>query len=36
MTGTSKPAVCVLGTGLIGGSVLRAAVAGGYEAFGYN
>ncbi|WP_405487812.1 prephenate dehydrogenase [Nocardia sp. NBC_00511] len=36
MTGTPKPAVCVLGTGLIGGSVLRAAAAAGYEAFGYN
>jgi len=28
--------VCVLGTGLIGGSVLRAARAAGYEAFAYN
>ncbi len=28
--------VCVLGLGLIGGSVLRAAVASGREAFGYN
>jgi prephenate dehydrogenase len=28
--------VCVLGLGLIGGSVLRAAVAAGREAFGYN
>lgn len=36
MTGDPKPAVCVLGTGLIGGSVLRAAVAAGYEAWGYN
>ncbi|WP_369640368.1 prephenate dehydrogenase [Nocardia sp. JMUB6875] len=36
MTGSPKPAVCVLGTGLIGGSVLRAAAAAGYEAFGYN
>ncbi|MEV0682236.1 prephenate dehydrogenase [Nocardia sp. NPDC050378] len=31
-----RGAVCVLGTGLIGGSVLRAAVDAGYEAFGYN
>ncbi|MCP9621775.1 prephenate dehydrogenase [Nocardia otitidiscaviarum] len=36
MTGDRKPAVCVLGTGLIGGSVLRAAVAAGYEAWGFN
>lgn len=36
MTGHRKPAVCVLGTGLIGGSVLRAATAAGYEAWGYN
>ena len=28
--------MCVLGLGLIGGSVLRAAVAAGREAFGYN
>jgi len=28
--------VCVLGLGLIGGSLLRAAVAAGREAFGYN
>src|SRR5690625_753868 len=28
--------VCVLGLGLIGGSVLRAAVAAGRPAFGYN
>lgn len=28
--------MCVLGLGLIGGSVLRAAVASGREAFGYN
>ena len=32
---TSTP-VCVLGLGLIGGSVLRAAVAAGRESFGYN
>ncbi|MFE1597127.1 prephenate dehydrogenase [Nocardia sp. NPDC058705] len=31
-----RGAVCVLGTGLIGGSLLRAAVASGYAAFGYN
>ncbi|GAB4582407.1 prephenate dehydrogenase [Nocardia sp. IFM 10818] len=36
MTGDPKAAVCVLGTGLIGGSVLRAAAAAGYEAWGYN
>ncbi|WP_067696252.1 prephenate dehydrogenase [Nocardia jejuensis] len=36
MTGHPKAAVCVLGTGLIGGSVLRAAAAAGYEAWGYN
>lgn len=28
--------MCVLGLGLIGGSVIRAAVAAGREAFGYN
>jgi prephenate dehydrogenase len=28
--------VCILGLGLIGGSLLRAAVAAGREAFGYN
>lgn len=33
---TSKTPVCVLGTGLIGGSVLRAAVAAGYRAWGYD
>lgn len=31
-----KTPVCVLGLGLIGGSVLRAAAAAGREAFGYN
>ncbi|MFC4124163.1 prephenate dehydrogenase [Nocardia rhizosphaerae] len=36
MTFDQRPAVCVLGTGLIGGSLLRAAVAAGYPAFGYN
>lgn len=34
-TVTRRP-VCVLGLGLIGGSVLRAAVAAGEEGFGYN
>ncbi len=29
-------AICVLGIGLIGGSVLRAAVGAGYDAWGYN
>ena len=28
--------ICVLGLGLIGGSLLRAATAAGYRAFGYN
>jgi prephenate dehydrogenase len=32
----TKTPVCVLGLGLIGGSVLRAAVAAGREALGYN
>ncbi|WP_067718309.1 prephenate dehydrogenase [Nocardia yamanashiensis] len=36
MTGHPKAAVCVLGTGLIGGSVLRAAAAAGYRAWGFN
>ena len=36
MTGDRNSAVCVLGTGLIGGSVLRAAVATGYRAWAYN
>ncbi|MEI7717331.1 MAG: prephenate dehydrogenase/arogenate dehydrogenase family protein, partial [Mycobacterium sp.] len=31
-----RPPVCVLGLGLIGGSILRAAAASGREAFGYN
>lgn len=31
-----KTPVCVLGLGLIGGSVLRAAAAAGRAAFGYN
>jgi prephenate dehydrogenase len=32
----AKTPVCVLGLGLIGGSLLRAATAAGREAFGYN
>ena len=32
----TKTPVCVLGLGLIGGSLMRAAVAAGREAFGYN
>lgn len=36
MTGDHNAPVCVLGTGLIGGSVLRAAHTAGYEAFAYN
>ncbi len=32
----TKPPVCVLGLGLIGGSVVRAATAAGREVFGYN
>jgi prephenate dehydrogenase len=32
----TKTPVCVLGLGLIGGSVLRAAVSAGRDAFGYN
>ncbi|MCB0935538.1 MAG: prephenate dehydrogenase [Mycobacterium sp.] len=32
----TKTPVCVLGLGLIGGSVLRAAVAAGRDGFGYN
>ena len=32
----TKTPVCVLGLGLIGGSVLRAAAASGRETFGYN
>lgn len=32
----SAPPVCVLGLGLIGGSLLRAAVAAGREAWAYN
>jgi prephenate dehydrogenase len=36
MTVDRNSSVCVLGTGLIGGSVLRAAVAVGYDAWGWN
>ncbi|MBO0856280.1 MAG: prephenate dehydrogenase, partial [Nocardia sp.] len=36
MADDRRGAVCVLGTGLIGGSVLRAAVAAGYRAWAYN
>ncbi|MGK8502746.1 prephenate dehydrogenase [Nocardia asiatica] len=36
MTSAKKAPVCVLGTGLIGGSLLRAAIAAGYDAWGYN
>lgn len=36
MTGDRNSAVCVLGTGLIGGSLLRAAAAAGYRAWAYN
>lgn len=32
----TKPPVCVLGLGLIGGSVMRAVAAAGREVFGYN
>ncbi|RDH77475.1 prephenate dehydrogenase [Mycolicibacterium moriokaense] len=32
----TKPPVCVLGLGLIGGSVVRAAASAGREVFGYN
>ncbi|ORA96816.1 prephenate dehydrogenase, partial [Mycobacterium mantenii] len=32
----SKTPVCVLGLGLIGGSIMRAATAAGREVFGYN
>ncbi|GAB2651225.1 prephenate dehydrogenase [Nocardia goodfellowii] len=36
MTRDLKAPICVLGTGLIGGSLLRAATAAGYENWGYN
>ncbi|WP_227997980.1 prephenate dehydrogenase [Nocardia australiensis] len=36
MTRDQKAPVCVLGTGLIGGSLLRAAIGAGYDAWGYN
>jgi len=32
----SKTPVCVLGLGLIGGSIMRATAAAGHEVFGYN
>nr|WP_281876770.1 prephenate dehydrogenase [Nocardia sputorum] len=36
VTSAKKAPVCVLGTGLIGGSLLRAAVAADYDGWGYN
>ncbi|KAA8890743.1 prephenate dehydrogenase [Nocardia colli] len=36
VTSAGKASVCVLGTGLIGGSLLRAAVGAGYDAWGFN
>jgi len=36
MTDNRRGALCVLGMGLIGGSLLRAATATGYPAWGYN
>ncbi|WP_239003437.1 prephenate dehydrogenase [Nocardia panacis] len=36
MTSETRTPVCVLGAGLIGGSLLRAAVSAGYPAWGYN
>ncbi|MEU2033290.1 prephenate dehydrogenase [Nocardia amamiensis] len=36
MTSAKNAPVCVLGTGLIGGSLLRAAAAAGYDGWGYN
>ncbi|RMI34268.1 prephenate dehydrogenase [Nocardia stercoris] len=36
MTGERGNGVCVLGTGLIGGSVIRAATSAGYDVWGYN
>ncbi|MGW5386936.1 prephenate dehydrogenase [Nocardia sp. NPDC003963] len=36
MTADDHTALCVLGTGLIGGSLLRAATAAGWTAWGYN
>lgn len=33
---TATPPVCVLGLGLIGGSLMRAAAAAGREVYGYN
>ena len=34
--GVTNTPVCVVGLGLIGGSVMRAAAAAGREVFGYN
>ncbi|NKY56184.1 prephenate dehydrogenase [Nocardia flavorosea] len=36
VTADNHTALCVLGTGLIGGSLLRAAAAAGYTGWGYN
>ncbi|WP_328389926.1 prephenate dehydrogenase [Nocardia sp. NBC_00416] len=36
MTADDRTALCVLGTGLIGGSLLRAATAAGWYGWGYN
>ncbi|MFT3898782.1 MAG: prephenate dehydrogenase [Gordonia sp. (in: high G+C Gram-positive bacteria)] len=36
MTASARPPVCVVGLGLIGGSVLRAAARAGRSGFGYN
>lgn len=36
MTSAKQAPICVLGTGLIGGSLLRAAIAAGYDGWGYN
>ncbi|QKT05950.1 prephenate dehydrogenase [Gordonia sp. X0973] len=36
MTDPSRPPICVLGLGLIGGSLLRAAARAGRAGFGYN
>jgi prephenate dehydrogenase len=36
VTSPVKTPICVLGLGLIGGSIMRAAAAAGYHVFGYN
>ncbi len=36
VTGDGRTALCVLGVGLIGGSLLRAADAAGYDVWGFN